>query len=50
METTPGDYIATIRINRARRLLTTTSMKVFDIALECGFYDQSHLHRANRQE
>ena len=45
METTPGDYIATIRINRARRLLTATSMKVFDIALECGFYDQSHFIR-----
>lgn len=45
METTPGDYIATIRINHARRLLSTTSMKVFDIALECGFYDQSHFIR-----
>ena len=45
METTPGDYIATIRINHARRLLTTTNMKILDIAFECGFYDQSHLIR-----
>ncbi|MDO5317142.1 MAG: AraC family transcriptional regulator [bacterium] len=45
MEMTPGDYIATIRINRARKLLTTTDMKIFDIAFECGFYDQSHFIR-----
>ena len=45
METTPGDYIATIRINHARKLLTTTDMKILDIAFECGFYDQSHFIR-----
>ena len=45
MEMTPGEYIATIRINHARKLLTTTSMKVYDIAEACGFYDQSHFIR-----
>ena len=45
MEITPGSYIATIRINHARKLLATTDMKIFDIAEACGFYDQSHFIR-----
>ena len=45
MEMTTGDYIATIRINHARKLLATTDMKIFDIAEACGFYDQSHFIR-----
>ena len=45
MEMAPGEYIATIRINYARKLLTTTAMKVYDIAEACGFYDQSHFIR-----
>ncbi|MFH1476375.1 MAG: helix-turn-helix domain-containing protein [Verrucomicrobiota bacterium] len=34
------------RIAEARRLLSTTAMKVSDIALCCGFTDQSHFTRA----
>ncbi|MDD5678907.1 MAG: helix-turn-helix domain-containing protein [Kiritimatiellae bacterium] len=34
------------RIAEARRLLSTTTMKLSDIALCCGFTDQSHLTRA----
>ncbi len=45
MEMTTGDYIATIRINHARKLLSTTGLKVYDIAEACGFYDQSHFIR-----
>ena len=45
MEMTPGNYIATIRINQARKLLTTTRMKISTIAETCGFYDQSHFIR-----
>ncbi|MBO7688986.1 MAG: helix-turn-helix domain-containing protein [Kiritimatiellae bacterium] len=45
MEITPGSYIATIRINHARKLLATTGMKIHDIAEACGFYDQSHFIR-----
>ena len=45
MEMTPGSYIATIRINHARKLLATTGMKVHEIAEKCGFYDQSHFIR-----
>ena len=49
METTPGDYIATIRINRARQLLVETDMTVEAIAAECGFYDQSHFVKTFRK-
>ena len=45
MEMPPGEYIATIRINHARKLLSSTSMKVSDIAEKCGFWDQSHFIR-----
>ena len=46
MEMTPGTYITTIRINKARKLLTETSKTISDIAEECGFYDQSHFTKA----
>ena len=39
----PGEYISTIRINHARKLLTETSLTVEQIAAECGFFDQSHM-------
>ena len=42
METTPGVYLTTIRINKARKLLADTDKTISDIAEECGFYDQSH--------
>ena len=42
METTPGVYLTTIRINKARKLLIDTDKTISDIAEECGFYDQSH--------
>jgi len=34
------------RIAEARRLLSATTMKVSDVALCCGFTDQSHFTRA----
>jgi len=45
MEMTVGDYITTIRLNHARKLLVSTPMTVSAIALESGFYDQSHFIR-----
>ena len=35
--------IQRLRLNRARTLLRNTKMTVSEIALECGFYDPSHL-------
>ena len=45
-EMSPGRYIVNTRINHARKLLETTDMLLSDIALECGFYDQSHMTKA----
>lgn len=42
----PGDYILKVRLFAARRRLEETSDAVGQIALECGFYDQSHFTRA----
>lgn len=42
---TPGRYIATIRLNAARRLLEETDDLLADIATATGFFDQSHLTR-----
>ena len=49
MGMTPGNYITTIRLNRARKLLAETDVCVLAIALECGFYDQSHFIRTFRK-
>lgn len=38
----PGEYISTIRINHARKLLAETSLTLEEIAETCGFFDQSH--------
>ncbi len=42
---TPNQYIREVRIGIARHLLETTSKPVSVIALDTGFYDQSHLPR-----
>lgn len=44
----PGDYILRVRLLMARRQLEETSRPVGQIALDCGFYDQSHFTRAFR--
>lgn len=44
--TTPGRYIATIRINAARRLLEEGDDPLADVAAASGFFDQSHMTRA----
>ncbi|MBP3656015.1 MAG: helix-turn-helix domain-containing protein [Clostridia bacterium] len=42
---TPLECITAARMQRARRLLSTTNMPVKDIALECGYYDISGFNR-----
>lgn len=39
---TPSDYIHRVRVNAARRMLEKSSDSIGVIAVECGFYDQSH--------
>jgi len=40
----PHAYQSTVRVNRARKLLQH-GMPIADVAVACGFYDQSHLYR-----
>ena len=47
---TPWHYLTTIRLNAVRKLLETTDKLLTDIALETGFFDQSHLTRVFKKE
>jgi len=44
--TSPMAYVSIKRIERAKLLITSTSERLSDIALACGFADQSHLSRS----
>ncbi|MBO4527534.1 MAG: helix-turn-helix domain-containing protein [Victivallales bacterium] len=46
----PGRYLTTIRLNAARKLLETTDKLVSEIAVETGFWDQSHLTKLFKRE
>jgi AraC-like DNA-binding protein len=43
---TPQQYLISLRVQRARELLLDSQQPIADIALACGFYDQSHLTTA----
>ena len=45
---TPGDYQRRLRVERAARLLRDTAMPLADVAVACGYCDQSHLARSFR--
>jgi AraC family transcriptional regulator len=47
---TLGAYVRTLRLERAAALLASSSEPISDIAVECGFADQSHLTRAFRRK
>lgn len=42
---TAGQFIIKTRIDAARRLLETTGKPIVDVAVECGFFDQSAFTR-----
>lgn len=44
--TTPHEYVLQQRVARAQALLTRTSYPLLDMAVTCGFADQSHFNRA----
>lgn len=48
--TTPNRYLRRYRAQRAAELLCGTGLRVTDIALQCGFQDESYFARAFRQE
>jgi AraC family transcriptional regulator len=45
---TLGEYVRHLRLEWARRQLAGTSRPIADVALSCGFADQSHFTRAFR--
>ncbi len=46
---TPVQYLRTVRVQAARRLLAETSLGLAQIAIDTGFTDQSHFTRRFRQ-
>ena len=42
---TPHQWLLEQRVTRARELIETSDMTLADIAIACGFADQSHLNR-----
>ncbi len=45
----PSDYLLRLRVETARRLLATSQLSLGEIALEVGFYDQSHFTKRFRR-
>lgn len=45
----PMTYVLTRRVARAKLMMATTREQLTDIALACGFADQSHLNRSFRR-
>jgi AraC family transcriptional regulator len=45
----PMTYVAARRVERAKLMMTSTSQRLTEIALACGFADQSHLNRSFRR-
>jgi len=45
----PMAYVGLRRVERAKLMITSTSQRLMDIALACGFADQSHLTRYFRR-
>jgi AraC family transcriptional regulator len=45
---TLGDYVRHLRLEWARRQLSGTDRPIAEVALSCGFADQSHFTRAFR--
>jgi AraC-like DNA-binding protein len=42
----PHQWLLSLRIDRAKSLLEGSGLSLAEVALECGFHDQSHLTRA----
>lgn len=42
---TPNQYLQKLRVDRARSLLQKSDLSLADVALACGFSDQSHMTR-----
>ena len=49
MEISPYQYLIQQRVERAKQLLKQQALSISDIALECGFANQTHLTKVFRQ-
>jgi len=49
LQATPTRYYLTLRLQRARQLLTQTSMSILSVALACGFVSASHFSKCYRE-
>jgi AraC-like DNA-binding protein len=49
MNIPPHQYLAAVRLNHAKVLLTTTDMSVFDIAFACNFSSTEHFSTAYKK-
>ena len=47
--TSPMAFVAVRRVERAKLMMASTGQRLTDIALACGFADQSHLNRSFRR-
>lgn len=46
---TIGEYVRRLRVHHAAHELATTDASLVEVALRCGFYDQSHFTRTFKQ-
>lgn len=46
---TPSNYLVSLRLSKAKRLLTASSESITGIALRCGFYSSQHFSTAFRK-
>jgi AraC family transcriptional regulator len=49
LKCSPGEYVRRVRIEKAKRELTSSDRALSEIALEAGFYDQSHFANVFRR-
>ena len=49
LSSTPTRYYLNLRLQRARQLLTQTSMSILSVALACGFVSASHFSKCYRE-
>ena len=45
LNTSFGEYLTRVRIAHAKKLLTTSFLRLYEIADQTGFYDYSHFAR-----
>ncbi len=50
MQVTYSDYLNTLRVNCAKKLLLTTDLRVGELAQQCGFGSQTNLQRVFREK